>query len=84
MAWFAAVVVVLSLFLVFAQMMASNNKFLKEDGINIILMGVSAYIVYDIAKKYKVDKKKSQLFGIIFFSFLVLAYTFYFVLKVLQ
>lgn len=84
MAWFAAVVVVLSLFLVFAQMMASNNKFLKEDGINIILMGVSAYIVYDIAKKYKVDKKKGQLFGIIFFSFLVLAYTFYFVLKVLQ
>jgi len=83
-AWFVAVVVVLTLLLVFAQMMATNSKFLKEEGINVILMAVSAYIVYDIAKKYKNQKKKKQIAGIAFFSLLTLVYAYYFISKAIQ
>ena len=73
----------MTLFMVFAQMMSSNSEFLKKDGINVILWAVSIYIVYDLIKKYKVDKKKGQMFGIVFFVLISLVYLLYFVGKII-
>jgi len=64
--------------LVFAQMMSEKNEFLKNESLNIVLMLVSGYIVYDLAKKYPAEKKKSQLFGIILFSLIILIFLAYF------
>jgi len=81
-AWFLAVVFVLSLILVFAQMMSQKNEFLKDQSLNMVLCLVSGYIAFDLFKKYKEEKKKKQLFGIAFFVLIVFAFLAYFATKI--
>ena len=83
-AWFVAVVIVFSLFLVFAQLMAEKNEFIKTQSINMVLCVVSGYITFDIFKKYKSEKKKKQIFGIAFFALITIAFLLYFAMKIAQ
>lgn len=82
-AWFVAVVVVLSLFLIFAQMMSQKNEFLKNQSLNMMLCLVAVYIAYDLFKKYKEEKKKKLLLGVAFFVLIVVAFLAYFASKFL-
>ncbi len=77
-AWFVAVVVVLSLFLIFAQMMSQKNEFLKNQSLNMVLCLVSVYIAYDLFKKYKEERKKKLLLAVAFFVLIVVAFLAYF------
>ena len=83
-AWFVAVVVVLSLILVFAQMMSQKNEFLKDQSLNMMLCLVSGYIAFDLLKKYKEEKNKKLLFGVAFFVLIVVAFLAYFGSKFLN
>jgi hypothetical protein len=83
-AWFVAVVIVFSLFMVFAQLMAEKNEFIKTQSLNMVLCVVSGYIAFDIFKKYKVEKKKKQIFGMAFFLLITVAFLIYFGLKIAQ
>ncbi|MFM7023038.1 MAG: hypothetical protein ACKOXB_08670 [Flavobacteriales bacterium] len=74
--WFVAIVAVLSLILFFMGGLLDDHLF------DLILFAILLFVISDLMKKYKAEKKKWHLPVIIFFSLLVLLYIVLFLLEI--